>query len=78
MRLLQPNSDGDAECADMRKGKKRAVPRPILPIMPHPATDDDAGGWCDVLRAIFGEILRGNVRHIYHTIQDALREDFLQ
>lgn len=62
----------------MRMGKKRAVSRPILPMMATIAAVCDAGVGvmfrCDIWGKFYGE----NVRHIYHTIQDALREDFLQ
>lgn len=44
MPLLQHFGDGDAGCAYLRKGEKRAVPRPIIPVMPPTAADDDAGG----------------------------------
>ena len=42
----------DAGCAYLRKGEKRAVPRPILPMMAHPATNVTPGGGvmfrCDI------------------------------
>lgn len=48
MRLLQQTGDGDAGCAYLRKGEKRAGHRPMMPHDGTPCHKCDAGGWCDV------------------------------
>lgn len=55
MWLLQRNSDGDAGCADMRKGKTKGGARSILPMMEHPAEV-----WRRVVVQCIGMIFGGN------------------
>ena len=75
MRLLQQNGNDDAGCAYLRKIKQRAVPAPFSPLW-QPLLRMVTPGGCDVLRAIFGGILRGKCCVINPTKSNALRAYF--
>ena len=58
MPLLQQTGDGDAGCAYLRKGEKRAGHRPILPVMaplPRMVTPGDGAMFrCDIWGKFYG------------------------